>query len=93
MKDQDLDLLLAEYRSQRPSEIQIQKWKQTVRQERIVMAAPKKSVRLQLVAATVVGFIVGALVFKTNKTEDLFQKAAELDGGDATIEYVYIKSN
>lgn len=94
MKDKDLDILLAEYRNKQPSDVQMQKWKRAVRRELgVTTASPKKQIWMQLVAASIVGFLVGALVFKTTKTEDPFQKLAQNDNDNATVEYVYTNSN
>lgn len=93
MKDQDLDILLAEYRNQKPTDLQMQKWKQTVRQELRQRKAPRKQLWMQLVAASVVGFLIGALVFKSSKSEDPFQHLAKNDSDNATIEYVFTKTN
>lgn len=93
MKDQDLDILLGEYQNQKPTDLQMQKWKQIVRQELHLKKSPKKQLWVQLVAASIVGFIVGALVFKTSKSEDPFQHLAKNDGDNATIEYVFTKTN
>lgn len=94
MKDNDLDLLLSEYRSQKPSELQVQKWKSAVRREIASQKNSNKNLWMQLVAATLVGFIVGALAFKTSKQEDIiFQNFAQNDENNATLEYVFTKTN
>lgn len=93
MNDKDLDLLLAEYRNTQPTSMQVQKWKRAVRQELNAVKPSKKQIWMRLVAASVVGFIVGAIVFGRNKTESAFQQLAKNEADDATIEYVYTKSN
>ena len=93
MKDKDLDILLSEYRKEEPTDIQMQKWKQAVRREVKSSVPERKNTWNQLLVASLVGFIVGALVFKTNKTEDEFQTFAKNDRESATIEYVYTNSN
>lgn len=93
MKDKDLDLLLSELRSQAPTELQTHKWKNAVRGELRTNRKSKKILWLQLAAASVVGFLVGAVVFKSSKQEDSFQNLAQFDGDNATVEYVLTKTN
>lgn len=94
MKKEDLDLLLAEYRKAQPSAEQTQKWKSAVHREvlsgsvnpRAVDLAARRSSHkmwMQLAAASIVGFIVGGLMFG--------QFFAENDPGNATFEYVLTK--
>ncbi len=94
MKDKDLDLLLSEIRSQTPTDLQTQKWKNAVRNElRSTSRKSNKILWLQLLAASVVGFCIGAAVFKNTKHEDSFQNLAQFDMDNATIEYVLTKTD
>jgi hypothetical protein len=93
VKDKDLDLLLSEIRSQTPNELQMQKWKNAVRNELRTNKKPKRVFWMQLAAASVIGFLVGAVVFKNTKQEDSFQNLAQFDGDNATVEYVLTKTN
>ncbi len=102
MKDHDLDILLAEYRTKKPTDFQMRKWKNAIRQEQKPGAKHEQTSKgqsnnqriwLQLVAATILGFIVGALVFKTTPKENSFQQMAETESDNATIEYVLTKTN
>lgn len=93
MKDKDLNLLLSEYRSQQTSDLQLQKWKRAVRRETNVRGRSKKRLWIQLAAASIVGFIVGAIAFKTSDQSTLFQNLAQNNGDNATVEYVFTKTN
>ncbi len=93
MKDKDLDVLLSEIRSQAPTDLQKQKWKNAVRNELLASRKPKRILWMQLVAASVIGFLVGAVVFKNKKQEASFQNLAQFDGDSATVEYVFTKTN
>ncbi len=93
MMDKNLDLILSELRSSAPTEFQMQKWKNAVH---IELRKNKKTNRvfwLQLAAASIVGFFVGAVVFTISKPKDSFQNLALIEGENATIEYVYTKNN
>lgn len=61
-RDQELDQLLGILQTVKPDDLQMQKWKISVKKE----AAPRLQWKwaAQLVAAVFVGFIVGALFFK-----------------------------
>ena len=90
--DLDLDILLAEYRNQRADDFQIQKWKAAVRAEQEALSAvrrPNRPIWHQLIAATLIGFIVGALVYRSPDASHVADKDYFSD--DATIEYVVTK--
>lgn len=97
MKDNELDLLLAEYRQVKPTDLQTAKWKSAVRAELRpkVQAKPRgASPWLQLVAASVVGFIVGGLVFGFGRAgsgtdEENYRNVAS----NETFEMVYVKTD
>lgn len=93
MNDKDLDILLAEYRIQNPTDLQLQKWKKAIRQDLRQKNTSKKQLWMQLAVASIFGFLIGALVFKTSKNEDPFQNFALNDSDNATIEYVFTKTN
>lgn len=93
MKDKDLDLLLSEYRSQQTSDLQVQKWKRAVRRETNGRDRSKKRLWIQLAAASIVGFLVGAIAFKTSDQSALFKDLAQNNGDNATVEYVFTKTN
>ncbi|WP_413289770.1 hypothetical protein [Bdellovibrio sp. HCB337] len=93
MKDNDLDILLAEYRNKSATDLQVQKWKRAVRAELKTRIAPPKTVWVQLAAACLVGFVMGALLFRTEQLQHSFEKIAQKNNDDATIEYVFSKSN
>lgn len=92
MKDKDLDILLSEYRKNQPTQLQVQKWKKAVQKER--QPKPKYEFQwTQIIAASVVGFLVGAMVFYSTKNKDAFQNFAQIENDNATIEYVFTKTN
>lgn len=93
MKDTDLDILLSEYRKEMPTDFQMKKWKRAVRSELNIKKVSMKTFWLQLVAASVVGFLIGAIVFKSSHQDRLFQNFAQNDSDNATIEYVFTKIN
>ena len=105
-RDQDLDLLLSEYRKIQPDDLQMQKWKSAVRREAYGSRSTQKPVWLQLAAASVVGFVVGGLVIKMTGAEPSGQRfeavaqiestkseGAENDKSGATIEYSFTKND
>jgi hypothetical protein len=100
MKDKDLDILLSEYRNKIPSDFQIQKWKTAVRselsrdtQQAIPNEIKRSRVWIQVIAASLVGFLVGAMVFSPKGHEGTTTRFPQNESGDATIEYVYTKSD
>lgn len=93
MKDKDLGILLSEYRKQEPTDLQMQKWKRAVRSELSSKKESKKTLWMQLAAASVVGFLIGAMVFKSSKQDQMFQNVAQNETDNATVEYVFTKTN
>jgi len=93
MKDKDLEILLSEIRQQNPTSLQVRKWNKAVNQEIYSQRNPSKINWGQLIAASIIGFIVGALIFKTSKIENSFQQWSQNDSDNATIEYVLTKIN
>lgn len=93
MKDKDFDILLSEYRKQEPTDLQLQKWKRAIRSELSSKKETKKKLWMQLITASVIGFLIGAVVFKSAKQDQVFQKVAQIDSENATIEYVFTKTN
>lgn len=88
MNDRELDLLLAEYRKKRPTDLQMRKWKNAVRAE--LRKPPRvNKTWVQLIAACAAGFVAGAMFFKS----DVEKTVAEKSPGNATIEYVFVKTN
>lgn len=92
MNNNDLDLLLAEYRNVKPTDLQTAKWKRAVRAE----LKPKRARTpwMQLAAASVVGFLVGGLVFSLGRMsatggEENFRNVAS----NETFEMVYVKTD
>jgi hypothetical protein len=99
MKQNDLDILLAEFRQKNPGELRVQKWKKAVRaqvlstaRETANQAAPAAKNRfwLQLIAAMVVGFIVGGVYFRDRNTES--ELLTKYNSNDATYDFTYTKS-
>ncbi len=88
MSDQDLEIFLSEYRNQNPTELQLQKWKRTVRNELKPAKASRPRLWLHWVAASIIGFVVGSFIFKSSyQTQDL-----ENLSDSATVEYVFTKT-
>ena len=94
MKDAELNALLSRLREVKPTEIQQHKWKRAIRNELKVKTSTNRFA--PLIAASVAGFTVGALLFGWT---GLFHRAspelefAENNSDNATIEYVLTKSN
>jgi hypothetical protein len=93
MKDKDLNILLSDYRKQEPTDLQVQKWKRAVRSEMSSKVESKKKLWMQLAAASVVGFLIGAVVFNSSKQDQFFQNVAKIDTENATVEYVFTNTN
>ena len=99
MKDKDLEVLLSEYRNQEPTHLQVQKWKRTIRSELNSKKESKSKFWMQLVAASVVGFLIGVVVLKSANLNQSFpnvgQSEVENENAEenATVEYVFTKSN
>lgn len=89
MKDKDIELLMAEYRQLPVSDLQIQKWKGVVQNEVSKNRQRRRSVWLPLVAASILGFVLGGWVFSDNNEN----VDSVISSEDATIEYIYVKNN
>jgi len=91
-EDLYLDQLLSSYREEPVSDLQIQKWKKAVRSQ--VPHRQRRSWQwAQLVAAGLVGFIVGSLFFHSRANQIPVADGIQNDTENATIEYVVTKSD
>lgn len=91
-KDKDLENLLKPLKDLKPNDLQMQKWQKAVQAE--LPAQKSNSVfnmkwALQLVAATLIGFIVGALIFKNHSGDESAPRVAQISLDDATFEYTH----
>lgn len=91
MNDQELKNLLSEYRDKKPSDLQIQKWKNAILQEQKKKLSPSRSVWLQLVACSIVSFVLGGVAFSALQNKEESLEIANNFQNDATIEYVFHK--
>ena len=91
MSDQDLNYLLSEYRNKKPTDLQIQKWKNAIDREHSLKDHSTRSVWFQLVASSIVSFILGGIAFNFLQDKEVSSGIANNFGNDATIEYVYHK--
>jgi hypothetical protein len=70
----------------KPNELQMQKWQRAVRKEL------KDKFNWSTIAASLIGFALGALVFGSNSNSHS-KKQAENNFDNATVEYVTIKTD
>ena len=92
MKDNHLNTLLAELRKQNPTDFQVNKWKRMVQREIHQQKDTKMHLWLRLAAASIIGFLLGALVFSRPHVENPLEQLTQNSGEDATIEYVFTKT-
>ena len=92
MNDNQLDQLLAEFRNKKPNDMQVHRWKKAVREELQSNVKKPQSIWLQLLVASLTGFIIGGVVFSYNPF-DASTNLAQLENENATFEYVYTKIN
>lgn len=92
MKDEELDRLLAEYRGSRPTGPQMARWKRAVRAELGPgEKGPSGMPWLRLVAASLIGFLIGGLVFGFGLTR-ANENSRLVASADETFEFVYLKT-
>jgi hypothetical protein len=107
-RDRELDALLGPLKEHEPSALHLQKWKSAVQKEihggavgeNLRPSSPAKQkwsqnykLPLQLVAAMLVGFILGALLFKNATTRTDSQEWTQNLGSDATFERSHTNLN
>ncbi|MBY0385085.1 hypothetical protein K2X05_07990 [bacterium] len=90
MNDQDLKNLLSEYRDKNPSDLQLQRWKNAIAKEQLEKPQAR-SIWFQLVACSIVSFVLGAIAFNMLQTKEESLQIANNFDDDATIEYVFHK--
>ena len=97
MRDEELDELLKSLHDEKPADLQMRKWKNAVRAETSRGSAHSsmwKTQWMQLAAACLVGFLIGALVFGGFWVRDeLGERFAQYDFENATVDHVMIKTN
>jgi hypothetical protein len=95
MKDQQLEALLSEMRKQQTTDLQIHKWKRAIRKELKPAKESYFSFKTisQIAVASIIGFLIGAAIFKNNSIQEQFDSVAKNDSENATIEYVYTNTN
>lgn len=94
-KDDELDALLKPLKNLSPNDLQTQKWQLAVRRELRGSAKLVKTTRsrfaLQLVAAMLVGCVIGALTFKEfQRTSEWSELTAQFSGDGATFEHSHV---
>lgn len=92
MKNKDLELLLSELKNKKPNDLQVKKWKLAVNNELKNSRKTQQSYWPQIIAASFVGFIAGAIAFGALNLSDS-DNIAKNDVDNATVEYVFTKSN
>jgi len=85
-KDKDLEKLLKPLKDLNPNDLQMQQWQRAVKNQ---LPQPKRfsfdmKWAFQLVAATLVGVVIGALLFKN--TSDSSAQTVQISLSDATFE-------
>jgi len=93
-KDKDLENLLKPLKDLKPNDLQMQKWQRAVQAELPANTNIKTSIftmkwALQLAAASLIGFIVGALIFKNQPDQGSAPRIAQISLDDATFEYTH----
>ena len=95
MNPNDQDPILSVFRKKEPSDLQMQKWKRAVKREAGILkgshASNGKKRVFEWIAASLVGFAMGGLLFSSLQRESPLTRIAEYQQDDATIEYVRIK--
>ncbi|HVK61745.1 MAG TPA: hypothetical protein VM432_09360 [Bdellovibrionales bacterium] len=96
MTDAELKKLLAEFQQNKPSDLQVQKWKRAVRG---AAQAPLKikrdfgwrGVAVAMIVGIVIGF--GATKFTQPRHETKPGIETSFDSADATVERIYVKTD
>jgi len=93
-RDNDLDEMLAALRSKEPNQLQVKRWQTAVQKNLKYFIRSRRRGGFwipltQLLAASVVGFVVGAAIF-TQPMEQKSEEIAKSEPASATIEHVYI---
>jgi hypothetical protein len=89
-QDDELKKLLGPLKSQEPNDLQMQKWQNAVRAEtkKKLVTLGRTKYAAQIIAALLIGVIMGAVLFKQSKpmsSEDVV--ASTFSSSDATYEY------
>ncbi|HEY8271626.1 MAG TPA: hypothetical protein VIG33_12115 [Pseudobdellovibrionaceae bacterium] len=88
-KNKDLEDLLKPLKDIAPNDLQMQQWQNAVQNELTTnKAASHSNIKwaFQLVAATLIGFIIGVLLFKNNSERESSSQMAQISLEDATFE-------
>lgn len=89
-KDKDLENLLKPLKDLKPNDLQMQIWQRAVQAE---LPAKKPLFNFpwafQLAVASLIGFIVGALIFKNQPSQMSVSQVAQISLDDATFEYTH----
>jgi F0F1-type ATP synthase assembly protein I len=84
-KDKDLEKLLQPLKELNPNDLQMQQWQRAIKSQ---LPQPKASFNMkwafQLVAATLVGVVIGALLFKNAASSSA--NTVQISLSDATFE-------
>ena len=98
MKKTDSTDLLQELKNKSPNELQIHKWKSAVKSELTAGSNTKSTFQIKwyhLTAASIMGILIGGIAvlqFMRSQQPDYRPEPAQIDRGDATIEYAFYKS-
>lgn len=84
--DAQLSKAMKSRKFKEPTDFEIQSWKRTLRSRG---ALPSRQEWLRLAAASLIGFLIGGLIFSSKNSTSEFQVAG-IQANDATIERVYV---
>lgn len=94
-QDDDLDDLLRPLKNLKADDLQVQKWQLAVQREARkrtkVVTTTRTRWAFQLIAAMLIGFVIGALVFKElQSNRDRFVLTAQFSDESATFEHSHV---
>lgn len=93
MKDYELNELLKEFRDKPVSNERVAKWQLALGKEKRTIQISKRSRFIPMVAASVVGFVLGATLFGQGPLHNPETNHSNNSSEDATIEYVLTKTD
>ena len=93
MNNEKLEELLSQLKSERPNDFQMKRWKRATTASNPSRSFVARLPWIQLIAATIVGVIVGGLIFGGQDQAQTWQDIAENDEDYATVEYIFNKTN
>lgn len=91
-RDEELSQLLASLKQLQPPQAELQKWKTAMPARQASKTVTKYQLAWQLVAATMIGFVLGAAVMKT-ANQQMSQEWTQEISRDATFERTHTNLN